>query len=86
MALSNAKSGRNVDPTLRPDSRLAFRRPGRQTHGTHRMQGIIFAVEDLLAQWQFRLYKLRSLLAILLGYTKLLNQTAYFHGAMSLID
>ena len=43
MALSNAKSGRDVDPTLRPDSRLAFRRPGRPTHGTHRMQGIIFA-------------------------------------------
>jgi len=43
MAPSNAKSGRNVDPTLRPDSRLAFRRQVRQTHGTHGTQGIIFA-------------------------------------------
>jgi len=43
MALGDAKSGRDVDPTFRPDSRLAFRRPGRQTHGAHRMQGIIFA-------------------------------------------
>jgi len=43
MALGDAKSGRDVDPTLRPDSRLAFRRPGRQTHGAHRTQGIIFA-------------------------------------------
>jgi len=43
MAPSNAKSGRNVDPTLRPDLRLAFRRQVRQTHGTHGMQGIIFA-------------------------------------------
>jgi len=41
--LGDAKSGRDVDPTLRPDSRLAFRRPGRQTHGAHRTQGIIFA-------------------------------------------
>ena len=31
---------------------------------------------DSLAQWQFRLYKLRSPSANLLGYTKLLNQTA----------
>ena len=46
MAPSNAKSGRNVDPTLRPDSRLAFRRQVRQTHGTHGTQGIIFA-DDL---------------------------------------
>jgi len=45
MALGDAKSGRDVDPTLRPDSRLAFRRPGRQTHGAHRTQGIIFADE-----------------------------------------
>jgi len=43
MAPSNAKSGRNVHPTLRPDSRLAFRRQVRQTHGTHGTQGIIFA-------------------------------------------
>jgi len=43
MALGDAKSGRDVDPTLRPDSRLAFRRPGRQTHGAHRTQGLIFA-------------------------------------------
>jgi len=34
------KSGHNVDPTLRPDSRLAFRRQVCQTHG---MQGIIVA-------------------------------------------
>ena len=43
MALGDAKSGRDVDSTLRPDSRLAFRRPRRQTHGAHRTQGIIFA-------------------------------------------
>ena len=43
MAPSNAKSGSNVDPTLRPDSRLAFRCQVRQTHGTHGTQGIIFA-------------------------------------------
>jgi len=43
MALGDAKSGRDVDPTLRPDSRLAFRRPGRQTNGAHRTQGFIFA-------------------------------------------
>jgi len=43
MALGDAKSGRDVDPTLRPDSRLAFRRPRRQTHGAHRTQGIILA-------------------------------------------
>jgi len=43
MALGEAKSGRDVDATLRPDSRLAFRRPGRQTHGAHTTQGIIFA-------------------------------------------
>ena len=43
MGPSNAKSGRNVDPTLRPNSRLAFRRQVRQTHGTHGTQGIIFA-------------------------------------------
>jgi len=42
MAPSNAKSGRKLDPTLRPDSRLAFQRQVRQTHGT---QGIIFADE-----------------------------------------
>jgi len=38
-ALSNAKSGRNVGP----DSRLAFGLQVRQTHRTHRTQGIIFA-------------------------------------------
>jgi len=43
LALGDAKSGRDVNPTLRPDSRLAFRRPGRQTHGAHRTQGSIFA-------------------------------------------
>ena len=43
MALGDAKSGRDVDLTLRPHSGLAFRRPGRQTHGVHRTQGIIFA-------------------------------------------
>jgi len=43
MAPSNAKSGCNVDPTLHPDSRLAFRRQVHQTHGTHGTQGIIFA-------------------------------------------
>jgi len=43
MALGDAKSERDVDPTFRPDSRLAFRRPGRQTNGAHRTQGIIFA-------------------------------------------
>jgi len=42
-ALSNAKSGRNVGSTSRPDSRLAFGRQVRQTHRTHRTQGIIFA-------------------------------------------
>jgi len=43
MAPSNAQSGRNVDPTLRPDSRLAFQHQVRQTYGTHGTQGIIFA-------------------------------------------
>jgi len=43
MALGHTKSGRDVDLTLRPDSRLAFRRPGHQTHGAHMTQGIIFA-------------------------------------------
>jgi len=42
-APSNKKSGRNVDSTLRPDSRFAFQRQVRQTHGTHGTQGIIFA-------------------------------------------
>jgi len=46
MALGDAKSGPDVDPTLGPASRLAFRRPGRQTHGAHRTQGIIFADEQ----------------------------------------
>jgi len=54
MAPSKAKSGRNVESTLRPDSRLAFRR---QTHGTHGTQCIIFAdvipiQEYELAQWE----------------------------------
>ena len=49
-ALSNAKSGRIVGSTSRPDSRLAFGRQVRQTHRTHRTQGIIFAdVEALQA-------------------------------------
>ena len=38
---------------------------------------------DSLALWQFRLYKLRSPSAILLGYTKLLNLTAYSPDKMS---
>jgi len=46
MARSNAKSGRNVDPTFHPDSRLAFRHQVRQTHGTHGTQGIIIADEE----------------------------------------
>jgi len=50
MAPSNAKSGHNVDPTLRPDSRLAFRRQVGQTHGTHGTQGIIFADEHARLQ------------------------------------
>jgi len=50
MAPSNAKLGRNVDPTLRPDSRLAFRRQVRQTHGTHGTQGIIFADASLVSR------------------------------------
>jgi len=43
MAPSNAKSGWHMGSTLDPDSRLAFRRQVRQTHGTHGTQGIIFA-------------------------------------------
>ena len=43
MVLGNAKSGREVNQTLCPDSRLPFGHPGRPTHGAHRMQGIIFA-------------------------------------------
>jgi len=43
MAPRKAKSGRNVDLRLPPDSRLVFRRQVRQTHGTHGTQGIIFA-------------------------------------------
>jgi len=43
LALGNAKSGRDVDPTLCPHSRLAYRRPTRQKHGAHRTQGIISA-------------------------------------------
>ena len=39
-----------------------------------------------LAQWQFRLYKLRSPSVNLLGYTKLLNRTAYSLGEMSPVD
>jgi len=46
MALGDAKSGLDVDPTLRPDSLLAFRRPGRQTRRGHSTKGIIFAAED----------------------------------------
>ena len=38
---------------------------------------------DSLAQWQFRLHKLCSLSANLLGYTKLLNLTACSHDKMS---
>ena len=39
--------------------------------------------QDSLAQWQFRLYKLRSPSHNLLGYTKLLNLTAYSLAEMS---
>ena len=42
--------------------------------------------EDSLAQWQFRLYKLRSPSVNLLGYTKLLNLTSCSHGEMSPVD
>jgi len=42
-APSNANPGRNVDPTLCPDSQLAFQLQVRQMHGMHRTQGIIFA-------------------------------------------
>ena len=38
---------------------------------------------DSLAQWQFRLYELRSPSANLLAYTKLLNLSAYSHDKMS---
>ena len=62
MVPSNAKSGRNVDPTLRPDSRLAFRRQVCQTHGTHGTQGIIFADVDT------RNIKLLELLLKLTGW------------------
>ena len=51
MVLGDAKSGRDFDPTLRPDSRLAFRRPGRQTYGAHRTQGIIFADGAPVITW-----------------------------------
>ena len=40
---------------------------------------------DSLAQWQFRLYELRSPSANLLAYTKLLNLTACSHDKMSLV-
>ena len=39
--------------------------------------------QDSLAQWQFRLYKLRSPSANLHGYTRLLNRTACSYGKMS---
>ena len=39
--------------------------------------------EDSLAQWQFRLYKLRSPSDNLIGYTKLLNPTACTLAEMS---
>ena len=42
--------------------------------------------QDSLAQWQFCLYKLCSLSVNLLGYTKLLNLTAYSPGKMSPVD
>jgi len=47
MALGDSKSGRDLDRTLGPDSRLAFRRPGCQMHWAHWTQGIIFADVDL---------------------------------------
>jgi len=43
MAPSNAKSRHNIHSKLRLDSRLAFRRQVRQTHGMRGTQGIIFA-------------------------------------------
>ena len=39
-----------------------------------------------LAQWQFRLYELRSPSVNLLGYTKLLNRTACSIAEMSPVD
>ena len=64
MALGDAKSGRDVDPTLRPDLRLAFRRPGRQMHGAHTTQGIIFAdVDDRQRSWFFK-FKQRKVMAL----------------------
>ena len=42
--------------------------------------------QDSLAQWQFRLYKLRSPSVNLLGYTKLVNMTTCSHGEISLVD
>ena len=41
---------------------------------------------DSLAQWQFRLYKLPSRSANLLGFTNFLNLTAFSYSEMSLID
>ena len=41
---------------------------------------------DSLAQWQFRLCKLRSPSVNLLGYTKLLNRTACSLAEMSPAD
>jgi len=69
MAPSKAKSGRNVDLTLGPDSRLAFRRQERQTHGTLGTHGIILADVEigrvLLSPQEFPIYILLSLLAAL---------------------
>jgi len=67
MALGDAKSGRDVDPTLRPDSRLAFRRLGRQTHGAHRTQGIIFAVVSVASRLMNSLSSLEGVFAIKLA-------------------
>jgi len=53
MALGDAKSARDVDPTLRPDSRLAFGRPGRQTPGAHWTPGIIFADDICMSENPF---------------------------------
>ena len=42
--------------------------------------------QDSLAKWQFRLYKQRSLIENLLGYTKLLNLTTCSYDEMSSLD
>jgi len=58
-ALSNAKSGRDVGSTSRLDSRLAFAPLVRQTHRTHRTQGIIFA--DVISHFRDHIYMFGNL-------------------------